>query len=71
MVGKCPKCDGLVTRLVIHGVDASALMGKTFHAITYNCPLCNCVLSCGIDPIALKSDTVKQTTEAVISQLRR
>lgn len=66
MYGKCPTCKASVTRLEISGVVASAGVGKkSFNAITYNCPMCHSVLGCEIDPIALKTDTVAETAEAI------
>ena len=61
MYGKCPGCGSLVTSVRGEGVDADFL-GASWKAVTYNCPHCNVVLGCQIDPIALKTDTVKEIT---------
>ena len=61
MISKCPRCDALVPRLTINGVDASEVLGsKTFRAITLNCPMCNAVLGAQIDPIAIRTDTLRE-----------
>jgi hypothetical protein len=57
MVGKCPKCDALVTRLDIHPLDAGTY-GDAWKAVTYNCPMCSTVLGCQIDPIAVRTDII-------------
>lgn len=38
-----------------------------WNCVTYNCPLCFTVLSVGIDPVALKSDTITGVVEALRS----
>ncbi len=63
MTGKCPKCEALVTQVTIDEVDASVLGGTTWRAITYQCPYCQTVLGVGLDPIALKTDTVDEVVE--------
>lgn len=58
MHGKCPKCEKPITYVNLQGIDAK-INQSAFKAITYNCPYCQTVLSVEIDPLALKSDTVK------------
>lgn len=58
--GKCPKCENLVTRINLHGVQASVPFGTVWNSITYNCPSCNTVLGVSIDPIAIKADIVAE-----------
>ena len=65
-VGKCPSCEKTVTRLKIEPVEAKAgVGGVTWNAISYLCPSCNAVLGAGIDPIALKADTVNEIKRAL------
>lgn len=67
MNGKCPHCNTYVMRLVIRGVPAAEPGStRTFNALTYHCPSCQSILSCSIDPIAIKTDTVN----AVVAELR-
>ena len=65
MIGKCPKCDKLVTRANINEIEASAFMGTNWRTVTYSCPLCNTILGCQIDPIAIKTDIVEEILEAL------
>lgn len=47
----------------------SAVQGNlgfaAWNYVTYNCPFCFTVLSVGIDPVALKSDTIDGVVEAL------
>jgi hypothetical protein len=64
--GKCPACSATVNRLHLDTVDASAGFNqRTWHAVTYCCPYCKVVLGAGIDPIALKTDTVNEILKAL------
>lgn len=48
--GKCPKCQELITRIVISRVEAGAeLGGATFRAMTLQCPNCQTVLGAQLD----------------------
>lgn len=70
MNGKCPGCGKLVLSVRITEVEATASANR-WNAITFMCPLCNVVLGCQIDPIALRTDIVTMTTEAVIEAMGR
>jgi hypothetical protein len=59
-VGKCPKCEQVVSNIRLEEVGAASLMGKTFTTLLYLCPHCNTILSAQIDPIAVKTDTVSE-----------
>ena len=61
MSGTCPSCKGVVTALRGTPVDVE-FPGQGYKAVTYNCSLCNTVLGCAIDPIALRTDVVEMTT---------
>jgi hypothetical protein len=41
------------------------LGGNSWNCVTYNCPFCFSVLSVGIDPVALKADTVAEVVRAL------
>jgi phage FluMu protein Com len=59
--GKCPKCDKLVMNVYIADVTAQVpFNGKSWNAISYNCPHCQTVLGVQIDPIAIKADIVDE-----------
>jgi hypothetical protein len=48
--GICPKCQKLITRIVISRVEAGAEMGgATFGAMTLQCPACNTVLGAQLE----------------------
>jgi hypothetical protein len=58
-IGKCPKCESVVTHVRFEGVDVRESFGtKTWNGISYLCPSCNTVLGAAIDPVALMNDTV-------------
>jgi hypothetical protein len=56
----CPRCNKPILNVILQQITASELFGQTWRAISYCCPLCNVILSVGIDPIALKADTVAE-----------
>lgn len=66
MNGKCPGCGGIVLAVRGSGVDVS-FPDRSWKAVTYNCPTCNTILGCQIDPIAVMNDT----RDAVIAALRK
>ena len=66
MTGKCPKCEKLVTNVTMSGVKGNFGF-NSWNCVTYNCPFCFTVLSVGIDPIALKADTVDEVLRALKS----
>jgi hypothetical protein len=45
--------------------------GKSWNAVSYQCPHCHTVLSVEIDPIALKSDIVSEVTDGILKMLPR
>lgn len=57
--GKCPKCDKIITNVNLGNVFASVPGGTKWKAISYLCPFCSVILSVQIDPIAIKTDTLK------------
>jgi hypothetical protein len=57
--GKCPKCDALVRQVNLQEITVNAGHGLSWIGVSYQCSLCNTVLSVGIDPVALKTDTIK------------
>jgi hypothetical protein len=64
MNGLCPKCEGIITQVNLARVSVMA-QGNTWVGVSYQCPSCNCVLSVGIDPVALKTDTVEEILKAL------
>jgi hypothetical protein len=66
--GKCPKCEKLITSVTIEHVDVMQGLTTKWHGASYLCPHCNAVLGVGIDPVALKADTVKEVVKALRGQ---
>jgi hypothetical protein len=54
-MGKCPKCDRLVSQLLMEEVMIRAADGF-LRGVSYLCSSCHYVVSAAIDPVALKAD---------------
>lgn len=65
--GKCPGCSKTLTSVKIEGMDIKQGFQSAFNGVSYLCPSCKVVLSVGLDPIALKADTV----DAVVKELKK
>ena len=63
--GKCPKCEKTMTSVAIEDVDVVVGLQSKWRGITYLCPHCKTVLSVGIDPVALKTDTIAGVVKAL------
>jgi len=61
-MSKCPKCSQFVSSVSLAEVNVNAGT-KQWVGVSYSCPFCFSVLSVGIDPVALKSDTVSDVTD--------
>lgn len=59
-LGKCPKCDKILTNIQVGHVEIDVFMGRKWDGIAYYCPFCNTILSCQIDPIAIKTDIINE-----------
>ncbi|MCU1226361.1 MAG: hypothetical protein JWQ42_4454 [Edaphobacter sp.] len=57
--GTCPKCNASVMSVNLKEIKVNAGNGTGWIGVSYQCALCNTVLSVGIDPVALKTDTIK------------
>ncbi len=57
MNDNCPKCNAIVAQAFLAKIPVIA-PGTTWRGVRYQCPICNSVLSIGIDPVALNSDLV-------------
>jgi len=71
LVGKCPKCEQTLSHIKMTGADVYVRAKREFSGVTFCCPLCQTILSAGIDPFALKSDTIDGVIAAVKKLLRR
>jgi hypothetical protein len=63
--GKCPSCSALVTQVQFDSVNVTpGLLGQGgWKGVSYLCPHCRVVLGVGIDPVALKTDTVSEVCD--------
>jgi uncharacterized protein with PIN domain len=57
--GKCPKCEKVLTSVIIEKMNISVNLQPKWLGVSYVCPHCRTILSVGIDPIALKTDLVQ------------
>jgi hypothetical protein len=57
-LGKCPECQHTVSRVIVEAIQVDAGSKRKFKGVSYLCPSCLTVLGAGIDPVALKSDTI-------------
>jgi hypothetical protein len=62
-MAQCPKCFSAIDKVKIEGVTGRVIGGSAYNAITYSCPFCFVILSVGIDPVALKTDTVNEVVK--------
>ncbi len=68
MAGKCPKCGHSITRVNTDKIQISLPdTHKRLRGVTYACPFCLYILSVAIDPVAMKSDIVRE----IVSELAR
>jgi len=65
--GKCPKCEKLLTRVKAEDVAIEA-GSKQWNGISYSCPFCSVILNVSIDPIALKTDIVREVCDGLKKQ---
>lgn len=63
MAAKCPHCDSVIKRLKIENMTSSSSAGQSWNIIAYTCPLCMKIITAGIDPIAIMTDTVNAINE--------
>lgn len=64
--GTCPGCGSIVPHADLERIAIND-PPKTWKGVSYLCPNCRTVLGIGIDPLALKEDTVR----AVARQVRK
>lgn len=65
-IGKCPKCEILITRAEIEHLDITENLQSRWHGISLVCPSCHTILGVAVDPIALKNDII----ELIVAKLK-
>jgi hypothetical protein len=66
-MSKCPKCEKNLPSIKMDSLPGN-LGFSSWDCITYSCPFCFTVLSVGIDPVILKTDTIDGVIEALKNQ---
>lgn len=65
MLGKCPKCEAVVSRAIVNTLDLDVIGGTSYLGVTYSCPACQTVLSVQMDPLALTAAIVTDVVAAL------
>ena len=60
---KCPHCDKYVANLKVEAVDGHVTARPAWKAIALCCPMCNSMISAQIDPIAVRTEIVRQVED--------
>lgn len=58
--GKCPKCESTLSNVKLQGMPVNEGFQERWHGVSYLCPHCDTILGVSIDPIAIKTDIVKE-----------
>jgi hypothetical protein len=59
-MSKCQYCGKGFTHVRLEATRVQNAKGGEWNGVIYYCPSCRAVLSVGIDPVALKNDTVQE-----------
>lgn len=62
---RCPHCKNEVRSLNIEVTTLFDEQMGSWRGLLYSCPVCDCVLSAGFDPVALETDLVNKIVAAV------
>jgi hypothetical protein len=57
MVGNCPKCGSVVSKVNLSSVAVISGSGHALKGVSFLCQSCNCVLSIQIAPVASTADS--------------
>jgi len=63
-MGKCPGCAKGITSVNLEPISVRG-GPLTWEAVSYLCPECHTILSVGMDPVALKTETVSEILETL------
>jgi hypothetical protein len=62
--GKCPKCEQLVTELIVDAhIYGKVHAGRTFTCFNFLCPNCSTVVGSQMDPTTVKNETINQLVQ--------
>jgi hypothetical protein len=64
-MGKCPKCEIQVTRILVDEVPIDANYPQNWRGVSYRCPFCDAILGVQIDPIAIKTELLSEKIAAL------
>jgi hypothetical protein len=59
MHGTCPGCKSVVSEVRGNAVKIRVSRTEIYKGVSYSCNACGCVLSVEMDPIALRSEVLK------------
>ncbi len=65
--GKCPSCKKVPASVNIQAMPVNQNFQAKWNGVSYVCPHCQTILGVGIDPVALKTDTI----DGVLAGLRK
>jgi hypothetical protein len=65
--GLCPNtaCGKRLSNVSVEDIDISHGFSRTWRGVSYVCPHCKTILGIGIDPVALKTDTINGVVKAL------
>lgn len=66
---KCPKCESLLQSVAINDATGFAVGGKQWRCVIYSCQKCQYPISAQIDPIAIRTDSVKMISEPIDAKI--
>ena len=64
-MANCPYCKSPISAVTTNDVTVGTFGQNQWHGVGYACPSCNTLLGVGIDPVALKTDTVREVIKAL------
>ena len=66
---KCPHCDQAILSVEAQDIDITVQLRPQWQGLVYVCPRCHKVLSVGVNPMILRSETVNQTVSRIAQLL--
>ena len=62
--GKCPKCEKVVQTAKLQAIDiGDRFGGPVYNGVAALCQHCDTILGVAIDPVAIKSDIVREVKQ--------